>query len=285
MPAKSPQPDAPDTATRYWDSISSAVADGPQNAVWRRHSDTVNALLLRRWLRGEGYATLLKTDLFDESVGTGLCALLANYCVELHGIDISGVCVNAASERYPTLQAKTADVRELPYPDGFFDCIVSNSTLDHFPKQEDIETSLAELYRVSRPGATFVITLDNLQNPVVWLRSILPYQWLHRVGLLPYYVGATATVRGLRRMLIKAGFEVNESAAILHCPRVAAIPLSRWVQTRCSERGWQRWLKVLAAFEQLGRTPLRYLTGHFVAVQATKPQRTPESVGVTIVRA
>jgi ubiquinone/menaquinone biosynthesis C-methylase UbiE len=170
----------------------------------------------------------------------GLCSFLSNYSDELHGIDISEVCVKAASKRYPALQTRRADIRDLPFPNGYFDCIVSNSTLDHFPTVDDIETSLGEINRVMRPGAEFIITLDNLQNPIIWLRSILPNHWLHRAGLLPYYVGATLTTRGLRDMLIKAGFEVKASSAILHCPRVIAIPLSRWIQKHCSERGQQR---------------------------------------------
>ena len=188
-------------------------------------------------------------------------------------MDISEVCIQAASKRYPALQTRKADVRDLPYPNRYFDCIVSNSTLDHFPALGDIETSLGEINRVMRPGGEFIITLDNLQNPIIWLRSILPYQWLHRIGLLPYYVGATSTIRGLRKMLIEAGFEVKASSVILHCPRVAAIPLSNWIQKHCSQRSQQRWLRVLMAFEWLSRTPLRYVTGHFVAVHAIQPGR------------
>ena len=272
MPAEHRKADAPDT-TQYWDSVSNTLASGPPNTVWRRHSDAVNELLLTRWLRKKRYPSLLKTDLFDESIGVGLCAFLSNYSEELHGIDISEVCVQAAGKQYPNLRAKTGDVRDLPYSKGSFDCIVSNSTLDHFRVVEDIETSLGQLNRTLRPGGDFIITLDNLQNPVIWLRSILPNRWLHRMGVLPYYVGATLTMRGLRNMLIEAGYEIKASTVILHCPRVVAIPLSGLIQKYCSERGQQRWLRALMAFEWLGRTPLRWLTGHFVAIHATKPVR------------
>jgi SAM-dependent methyltransferase len=270
MQEKHHKPSPSDTAPRYWDFISKTMADGPSNTVWRRHSDAVNILLLTRWLHKNRYHSLLKTDLFDECIDVGLCSYLSIYSDELHGMDISEVCIQAASKRYPALQTRKADVRDLPYPNGYFDCIVSNSTLDHFLAVKDIETSLREINRVMRPGAEFIITLDNLQNPIIWLRSILPNQWLHRAGLLPYFVGETLTIRGLRNMLVKVGFEVKASSAILHCPRVVAIPLSNWIQKHCSERGQQRWLGVLMAFEWLSRTPLRYVTGHFVAVHAIK---------------
>ena len=240
---------------QYWDVISNTMADDPPSTVWRRHSDAVNVMLLARWLQKGRYHSLLKTDLFDEAIGAGLCSFLSDYSTDLHGIDISEVCIEAANKRYPALQARTADVHELPYPDQYLDCIVSNSTLDHFPEVNDIETSLGELHRVLRPGGEFIITLDNLQNPAIWLRSVIPYRLLHRIGLLPYYVGATLTTRGLRKMLIKAGFEVQEDAAILHCPRVMAIPISNWIQKHCSERCLERWLKLLMSFEWLARTP------------------------------
>lgn len=272
MQEKQPKQSASDTAMRYWDSISETMADGPSNTLWRRHSDAVNELLVARWLHKNRYHSILKTDLFDESIGVGLCSFLTNYCDEVHGIDISEVCVKAATGRYPALQASTADVRDLPYPNDYFDCIFSNSTLDHFPAQEDIGISLEELHRVLRPGAELIITLDNLQNPLIWLRSILPKQWLRRAGLLPYYVGETLTTRGLHKMLISAGFEISASSVILHCPRVAAIPLSGWIQKYCAERGQQRWLRLLMGFEWLTRTPLRYVTGYFVAVHAKKPE-------------
>jgi len=271
MPDTEPKPGASDTAARYWDSISNTIADGPINTVWRRHSDTVNERLLREWLQNGRYSFLLKTDLFDESIGVGLCLFLSDHSHEVHGIDISEFCVKAASERYPSVQTSVADIRKLPYASGYFDCIVSNSTLDHFPALEDIETSLEELRRVLRPGGELIITLDNLQNPVIWLRSILPFHWLHRIGLLPYYVGATTTKTGLKKMLTQNGFQVTAMTAILHCPRAAAIPLSNWTQRHCAELGLRRWLRTLMAFEWLGRTPLRYFTGHFIAVRAIKP--------------
>jgi SAM-dependent methyltransferase len=271
MPDSDLKPGASDTATHYWDSVSNTAAKGPTNGVWRRHSDTVNERLLSQWLHTKKYPCLLKTDLFDESIGVGLCSFLSSYSDEIHGVDISEVCARAASERYPGMRPSVADILKLPYASGYFDCIVSNSTLDHFPALEDIETSLGELNRVLRPGGEVIVTLDNLQNPVIWLRSILPYQWLHRIGVLPYYVGATTTKTGLKKMLDEAGFQVTASAAILHCPRVAAVPLSNWAQRHCTEQARRRWLGILMAFEWLGRTPLRYLTGHVIAVRAIKP--------------
>lgn len=263
--------DADSTASGYWNAIGQSLFNGPPDTLWRTHSDTTNERLLARWLSGEHYERALKTDLFDESVGAGLYPLLVRHAREVHGIDIADACITAAGERYPGLRAQRADVRALPYADGCFDCIVSNSTLDHFEKAAHIDASLRELYRVARPGADVFVTMDNLQNPIIWLRDLIPFPWLQRLGVLPYFVGATTTVTGLRRKLAEAGFEVRASTAVLHCPRVLAIPPTRFLQHYGSARAQARWLGLLTAFEWLGRTPLRFFTGHFVAVHASKP--------------
>lgn len=267
-------PDADDTASDYWNTVGHSLANGPPDTLWRAHSDTTNERLLARWLPRGRYGMALKTDLFDESVGAGLYPLLSRHAGEVHGIDIADACITAAGERYPEMRARRADVRELPYANGYFDCIVSNSTLDHFENAAHIDAGLRELYRVAQPGADIFVTLDNLQNPIIWLRDLIPFRWLQRLGVLPYFVGATTTRAGLCRKLAEAGFEVRATAAVLHCPRVLAIPLSRLLQRYGSPRAQARWLGLLTAFEWLGRTPLRFFSGHFVAVHASKPRAT-----------
>ena len=45
-----------------------------------------------------------------------------------------------------------ADVRRLPLADNRVDVVLSNSTLDHFDTEQEIEESLHELARVLKPG-------------------------------------------------------------------------------------------------------------------------------------
>jgi hypothetical protein len=131
--------------------------------------------------------------------------------------------------------------------------------------------SLRELSRTIRPGGQLVITIDNLANPVIALRNILPFRWLNRLGVVPYYVGATCGPGRFRRMLEEAGLEVLESTAILHCPRVMGVCAARWLQTHATpdlQAGFGRWLM---KWECLARVPTRFLTGNFVAMHCRKP--------------
>ncbi len=89
--------------------------------------------------------------------------------------------------------------------------------------------------------------------------------------LVPYFVGKSHGRRGLTSALEKVGFEVLESRAIMHCPRVLAVAVAGILQKKNSKKSHQRFLALLAKFEFLEKLPTRFFTGHFVAVHAIKP--------------
>ena len=252
----------------YWSSVvESRLPAGGR--LWRAHSDRVNGSLLARWLPPLAGLRVLKTDLFDEAVGTGLYPALAG-AARVVGIDVSPAVVASARRRYAELEGVVADVRRLPFEDGEFDVAVSISTLDHFASEDELRAGLAELARVLAPGGRLVVTLDNGQNPVVALRNRLPLGLLRRVGAVPYFVGETCGPRGLRRLLAETGFAVEETTAVLHCPRAAAVAGASLVERRASERGRHSYLRFLERFERLEQAPTRTLTGYFVAARATR---------------
>lgn len=254
----------------YWDSVSGAFASTGSQRLWRMYSDRVNATLLGKWLDGRLIRRILKTDLFDEAVSGGLFPVLKAHAQAVSGVDISLETADTAKQKYPDLEAHQADVRRLPFKDGCFEMIVSNSTLDHFEAAADIRVALNELFRIMRPGGELLVSFDNLQNPVVRLRNGLPFNLLERIGLVPYFVGETLSRRGLIEILEKTGFQVAETETIMHCPRVLAVPLARWFQNRTSAHTQQKFLNVLVRFECMASWPTRYFTGHFVAARAVK---------------
>lgn len=254
----------------YWDEVGGEwQAEGHQR-LWRRHSDAVNAALVRRWIPSGGQR-LLKTDLFDEAIGCGLVELLATRAKAVFGVDVAAATASGAVARHPDLLATVADVRSLPYADGTFDVVFSNSTLDHFEQAEDIDVALRELSRVLRPGGELILTLDNLANPVIWLRSVLPFRLLHWTGLVPYYVGATLGPRATVNHVEQAGLEVLDRCAVVHCPRVPAVAFAGLLDRWAGAAVQRAYLRSLGVFEALGRWPTRYLSGYFVAVRARKP--------------
>lgn len=255
----------------YWDRVAEDWTLNQQQALWRRHSDTINSELLRRWLPSQPVARLLKTDLFDEAVSTGLCPILDDCAGQLVGVDVSQGIVEAAMRRFPNMETHVADVRQLPFDDSTFDVIVSISTLDHFESQHEIQKALIELSRLLRPGGRLLLTLDNLSNPVVWLRSILPERLLLGLGLVPYRVGATCSPARLQTYCSNARLELLDKTAIMHCPRVLAVAGANLINSHASRQTQERYLKVLKSFEKLESWPSRFITGHFTAIHARKP--------------
>lgn len=255
----------------YWDGVAQAFRSEGRYDLWRRHSDRINCDLLANWLPRHRLERLLKTDLFDEATSGGLYPFLAQHSDKVEGVDISVEAVEAAAGKYPELKTRQADLRELPFQAGAFDCVVSNSTLDHFEDKRDIQRALDELFRVTRPGGYLLVTMDNLQNPVVWLRNHLPRSLLRKTGVVPYFVGQSLTRPGLIRYLHHAGFETLESTAILHCPRVIAVSRASAIGRKGGEVKQERFLQKLHGWERLRQWPSRYFTGYFVAVKARRP--------------
>jgi len=239
--------------------------------LWRRHADAVNVDLCRRWWPERAVERVLKTDLFDEVAGAGLYPMLAERARVVVGIDQSWETVRLSSARHGGLRPATCDVRRLPFREGTFQLIVSNSTLDHFESIDSIAESVRELHRVLAPGGRLVLTLDNPGNPIVALRNTLPFRWLRATGLVPYYVGATYGARRGRQLLEASGFAVRQVSAVMHCPRVLAVSAIRMASRAAGPAFGERFLKLLWTFESLERWPLRFQTGHFVAFLADKP--------------
>jgi SAM-dependent methyltransferase len=259
----------PETTTaEYWNDVARAWQHG-RDRTWRAHSDAVNAALCCRWLPAGGVTRLLKTDLFDEATAAGIVPALADRVRDIYGIDTSRETVGLARTQYPAVRGAAADVRSLPFAGASFDAVISNSTLDHFTHAGDITTSLEELHRVLAPGGRLILTLDNAANPAIALRNALPFTWLARLGLVPYFVGTTLGPTKATSVLERIGFRVVEVTAILHCPRVLAVSVAR-IADAAGPRWPPRLLRALARFERAERWPTRFRTGHFVAVLSEK---------------
>lgn len=250
------------TGTSAWDDPVAAWPLSRAHRLLRTYGDLVNGALVARWLPDAKVGRLLKTDLFDEAVADGLYPVLRSRAERVYAVDISEATIAAARARYPELDAVRSDVRELPHPDGSFDVVVSNSTLDHFATLADLRTALAELRRVLVPGGVLVVTLDNPLNPLVAFRNALPFTLLRRLGLVQHPLGSTCGPRRLRAILAETGFRVTQTTAVMHVPRVLVLALAR-------VRG-ERALRALLACEALAPLPTRYLTGQFVAARAVR---------------
>jgi SAM-dependent methyltransferase len=255
----------------YWDTVGKDWQSNNPQALWRAHSDAVYSALFGAWLPTGPVSCVLKTDLFDEACSAGLVPLLTTRAHHAVGIDLSVVTTRSARGRHPGLTASQCDVRWLPFRDGAFDVVVSNSTLDHFASLSDLVDGLVQLHRVLRAGGELLLSLDNLANPAIAVRNALPRQLMRRLRLfVPYDVGVTCGPKLLRRILIDVGFDVVDIKAVMHHPSLIAVAVACLLQRHASCEIQERYLGLLRSLERLSEWPTRFVTGHYVAVRARK---------------
>lgn len=82
---------------------------------------------------------------------------------KVYGVDVSDAAIKVSS-RYNLLNVRKgkivvekASVSELPFADAFFDVVTS---VESFYFWEDKEDCVKEVFRVMKPGGTFVVMLD-----------------------------------------------------------------------------------------------------------------------------
>jgi SAM-dependent methyltransferase len=227
----------------------------------------LNRAWLSRRLADRRWKAALKTDAYDEAVGEGAHAQLRDAAAWTCWMDASESMCRLAAGRYRGLAAVACDARKLPFAAGAFDLVVSISTLDHFASVAELEGALGCLYRVMQPAGCLLLTLDNLDSPLVRLRNSLPWRLLNRFRLVPYPVGATVGAAELRRLLGRAGFEVQEMTTLMHVPRAPAVALAAALDARLA----RLFCRTCLSFEVLGRLPTARWTANYIAVAAIKP--------------
>ncbi len=88
------------------------------------------------------------------------------YCINLTSIDLSPENIkwakNKAIKKNSSIVFQVADMEKLPFPDNYFDGVLSFSTLRYAP---NIEVALAEIYRVLKPTGYIIIDLPNKKCP------------------------------------------------------------------------------------------------------------------------
>lgn len=133
---------------RYYDEFSATYEDQRHRGYHALLDDLELEIALRHCDGGR---------VLEAGCGTGLIlARLRRHCRHAVGIDLSAGMLAAAAGR--RLQVVQGAVGALPFPDDCFDAVVSFKVLAHVP---DIEDTLAELSRVTRPGGHLVLEFYN----------------------------------------------------------------------------------------------------------------------------
>ncbi len=124
--------------------------------------------LLEPWLTRRD---ALAGDVLDAGCGPGNVTdgVRSRFGRSVAGIDFSESMIDIAKGRYPECDFRRADVTALPYEDRRFALSYSFRTLQHVP---ELNSAVAELARVTRPGGRVIFDFVGMANPVGMARSL-----------------------------------------------------------------------------------------------------------------
>jgi SAM-dependent methyltransferase len=131
--------------------------------------------------------------------------------------DLSSHAVERARAKGLEAHQVDTDDHSLPFPDGTFDCVLSDSAIEHryWPAR-----AVSECARVLRPGGTFVLLVPNVAH---WR-----YRLLLLFGRFPPIEGAASDWCHLRMLALPEARALVRDAG-LHLTRVRGFP-SLWVK-------------------------------------------------------
>jgi SAM-dependent methyltransferase len=163
-------------------------------------------------------------SVLDAGMGPGqMCRDLADRGWTVSGLDVSPGMVAHARAKVPEAAERivVGDLRELPFPDGGFDAVVSSGVLDYVP---DRAAAVRELARVLRPGGLAVMTMPNPHAPCFEWKRLVANPLLRAVKRVrprgrpaPARRGRPPTPRRFAAIAAEAGLRVDSTSYTSFC--------------------------------------------------------------------
>ncbi len=166
----------------------------------------------------QGFWPLLKDQLapgkkyLDAGCGIGGWILfLKEQGYEVEGIDMAARTIRALTEYDPELKVKVASITAIPYPDQFFDGLLSIGVLEY--AEDQVPQALTEAWRVLKPGG-FLFIEAPLANSLRRLLYI-PLKKLEKIirtaqGQQPTFSNYLFKRASLHQLLTDTGFTVEK---------------------------------------------------------------------------
>lgn len=137
-----------------------AALRGNPSFVWRAGQDRRLNLILA-WAKHGNDQHLGNVLVNGCGVGMYVKALLP-YADTIHGIDIEPQHLEYAAQSVPQAKLQLAACEALPYPDNFFDLVLSHEVIEHVT---DDRQAAAEMVRVLKPGGRALLFAPNRLYP------------------------------------------------------------------------------------------------------------------------
>jgi len=135
------------------------------------------------------YYTKQGDKLLDFGCGNGrLLEMLKDKKIDYVGVDISQRLIDIAKEKYAKERVnfqKISSSPTLPFPDNFFNQVVSISVFHHFPKKY-ARIIAKEIYRVIKPEGIVIISVWNLWQKKYWKYWLNPKNIWKKNIMIPF---------------------------------------------------------------------------------------------------
>ena len=151
---------------------------------------------------------------------------ILNKNIDIISLDINRSSLINAKQCYPNLSVIQGDAEQLPFPDSFFDIIVSIECFEHL---SNIDSHLLEVHRVlANEGVYLIKTPNKLWDTPYWM---IFHGASYKDLKSPGSHISTQTSFELKNILAKHGFEPNFMSFNLMVQRRKRKLLSRFVFT------------------------------------------------------
>ena len=188
---------------KSYDTAVSAYAQLEGEASWPR----------LRWLQKVLDSLKQNSHLLDLGCGSGDPAgIKIAKQHRITGVDISKEQIKLAQQNVPTGTFIHSDLGSIEFAEGTFDAVVCFYTLEHIPRKEH-QTILNQIHQWLKPGGYLLFSIeagdyDDQQG-----------EWLG----VPMFI-STYPPEIMREMVVKAGFEIVETAVENQIENETTIP-------------------------------------------------------------
>ncbi len=124
-----------------------------------------------------------RDKILDAGCGNGrLIELLRNKKIDYTGIDFSEGLIEIAKKKYPGYKFLVGNILSLPFPDNYFDVVLSVAVLHHIPSNNLRMKAIQEARRVLKKNGKFILTVWDVWGKRNLLLLVLRYSLLKLLG-------------------------------------------------------------------------------------------------------
>ncbi len=107
--------------------------------------------------------------ILDVGCGVGVDAgFMKSEGFEIIGIDLSKEMLNIARQKFPQIEFKQQDIRELDFPPNFFDGILASCSLIHIPKK-DVPSLIKKFHQIIKKDGAIYIALQGGKSEEIFV--------------------------------------------------------------------------------------------------------------------